>query len=106
MLRDLELIEARRKAIKRELRALAAAPGQPGARATMQRLTGELARLKTEADITALAPKRQATRPALVPDPAETDPDADAIATWPRELRTRLRDSAFSAVIDGGRGRV
>jgi len=104
MLRDLELIKARRRAVKRELRALAAAPGQPGARATMQRLTGELARLKTEADIIALAPPTPKPQAALVPDPADTDPDA-AIATWPAELRGRLRASAFNAVIDGNRGR-
>lgn len=104
MLRDLELIKARRRAVQRELRALAAAPGQQGARATMQRLTGELARLKTEADIIALAPKPQAARPVLVPDPADSDPDAAAIKTWPAELRGRLRASAWNAAVDSGRG--
>jgi len=71
--------------------------------AEIDRLTGEYRRLKQAEDVTAITPKPR-QRPALVPDPADTDPDAAAIATWPRELRGRLRSAAFNAVIDGNRG--
>ncbi|MFJ9909890.1 hypothetical protein ACIRVK_45170 [Streptomyces sp. NPDC101152] len=33
--------------------------------------------------------------------PNEVDPDAEAIKSWPRELRARLGGSPYSRVIDG-----
>ncbi|MGI5374923.1 hypothetical protein ACQEV2_11870 [Streptomyces sp. CA-251387] len=78
-----------RKTIKRRLRELAADPGQPGAAAEIQRLKGALRRLSR--------PEPPA-RPAAEPVPA--DPDAEAIATWPPELRARLRTASMSRKID------
>ncbi|WP_329334652.1 hypothetical protein OG252_07520 [Streptomyces sp. NBC_01352] len=78
-----------RKTIKRRLRELAADPGQPGAAAEVQRLKGALRRLSR--------PEPPA-RPAPEPAPA-ADPDAEAIATWPPELRVRLQQGAMSRVI-------
>lgn len=40
------------------------------------------------------------TLPEVSPE-AERDPDAEAIRSWPRELRARLSRSAYSRVIDG-----
>ncbi|WP_405591294.1 hypothetical protein [Streptomyces sp. NBC_01092] len=80
-----------RKTIKRRLRELAADPGQPGAAAEVQRLKGALRRLSRSE-----APPRLAAGA-----PAPADPEADAVATWPPELRARLQHASFGRVIDG-----
>ncbi|MEU7579144.1 hypothetical protein AB0B50_16260 [Streptomyces sp. NPDC041068] len=76
------------KKIKRRLREIAADPGQPGARAEVQRLRGSLRRAR---DTTARPERR------IVPD--EVDQDAEAIKTWPPELRARLGSYALTRVI-------
>ncbi|WP_405581441.1 hypothetical protein [Streptomyces sp. NBC_01092] len=81
-----------RKTIKRRLRELAADPGQPGAAAEIQRLRGELLRERGRTG------EEPPARPA--PEPAPADPDAEAIATWPPELRARLRTASMSRKID------
>lgn len=86
-----------RKTIKAKLRELAADPGQPGAAAEVQRLKGALRRL-SRSQSAASAPRVE-REPEPVPD-GLTDADAEAIGTWPPELRARLNRSAFSRVID------
>jgi hypothetical protein len=73
--------------IKRQLRALKADPSRPGAAAEFQRLRGELEHLRTAAKSV-----RRTAPPA--------DPDAEAIKSWPPELRARLRAARFAAMID------
>ncbi|MFG2729472.1 hypothetical protein [Streptomyces canus] len=86
-----------RKTIKAKLRELAADPGQPGAAAEVQRLKGALRRLtRTQSAEPIRARERE---PEPVPD-GLTEADAEAIETWPPELRARLNESAFSRVVD------
>jgi hypothetical protein len=87
-----------RKTIKAKLRELAANPGQPGAAAEVQRLKGHLRRLTRTPEPAASAPRVQ-REPEPVPE-GLTEADADAIETWPPELRARLTESAFNRVID------
>lgn len=86
----------RQREIKREIRDLAASGG-PGAASAIQRLRGEYRREQRAADLAAITVKR--VRRDLVPDPADSDPDAAAIATWPTELRVRLRSAALRMAI-------
>ncbi|AZQ32631.1 hypothetical protein EJ357_03550 [Streptomyces cyaneochromogenes] len=79
----------RRKQIKKRLREIARNPNAPGAAEEAQRLTAEYKRLQS-AERTPAA------------EPAPADPDAEAIATWPPELRARLQRSSFNRVVDRG----
>ena len=63
----------------------------------MQRLKGALRRL-SRTQSTASAPRVQ-REPEPVPD-GLTEADAEAIETWPPELRARLNASVFSRVVD------
>lgn len=78
----------RRKAIKRRLREIARDPGAPGAADEAALLRGEYRRLS-----------RPEAQPRPAADPAPADPDAAALATWPPELRARLRDRALTRSI-------
>ncbi|WP_405906345.1 hypothetical protein OG742_11405 [Streptomyces sp. NBC_00828] len=88
------------KAIKRRLRELRADPGQPGARAEIQRLIGELrraAQARDVADMTDPASRRSGPDEAVPTDRASgkdsrglTPADREAIKTWPTSLRSRL----------------
>ncbi|MGW3022463.1 hypothetical protein [Streptomyces sp. NPDC001221] len=78
--------EARRRAIKRELRELARRPDAPGAAQRAQRLTAEYRRLVSAHRAPAAAP-------------TVADKDAAAMATWPAELRARVQDGALSRVL-------
>ncbi|MEU8866899.1 hypothetical protein [Streptomyces umbrinus] len=79
-----------RKTIKRRLRELAADPSQPGAVAEVQRLKGALRRLSR--------PER-APAASRATEPTPADPDAEAITTWPEELRARMRNRALTRTI-------
>ena len=78
----------RRKEIKRRLREISRDPAFPGAAEEMQRLTGGYRRLS-----------RPAPAPRAEREPEPTDPEAAALATWPPELRARLRNRALTRVI-------
>lgn len=82
---------ARRREIKRELRSIARAPGEPGAAERAQRLTAEYRRLLSADRAPAVS------RPVAPPTVAEAD--RAAMATWPPELRARVLDGALSRVI-------
>lgn len=82
----------RRKEIKKRLRELKANPGQPGATEETQRLHGEYRRLSR--------PQRTPALSRQVVEPGVSDAEAEAIGTWPDELRARLRRSAMNRVID------
>ncbi|MER5397553.1 hypothetical protein [Streptomyces sp. NPDC002599] len=92
-------------AIKAKLRELAADPGQPGGRAEAQRLRGALRRLahpepeEEPADRAPAEPERTLSRPVVDPADGLTEADRAAVATWPPELRNRLRDRALTRVI-------
>lgn len=80
-----------REDVLQDLRALRDAPEQPGAQAAYVRLVGELERLRQAETI-----RDMASGPAR-----PSDSEADAIATWPPQLRARLRDGAASQMIYG-----
>ena len=84
----------RRKQIKRRLREIKRDPAsaQPG---EAQRLAAEYRRIQS-------AERAPDPAPAVAPIRGLTEADADAVATWPPELRARLQRSAFSRVIDRG----
>ncbi|WP_435208708.1 hypothetical protein [Streptomyces sp. bgisy034] len=81
----------RRKEIKRLLREISRDPSAPGAAAEAQRLTAEYRRLSR--------PQRAPAVSRAVVEPKVSDPDAEAIATWPPELRNRPRDGALTRLI-------
>lgn len=86
--------EARRRAIKRELRDIARAPDTPGAASKVQALRGEYRRL-----VSAHRAEPVAAEQPVAPSSGLTEQDAAAMATWPAELRARVRDGALSRVI-------
>ena len=98
------------KGIKRRLRELRTNPGQPGARAEIQRLIGELTRAAQAKNITDMqGPASRTTAPRQSPsdlprrpgDPItgreDVDPKKpimlgnDDVSSWPPELRSRAR---------------
>lgn len=84
--------EARRRAIKRELRDISRAPDAPGAATRAQHLTGEYRRLLS-------ASRTPAAERPVAPPSGLTEQDAAAMATWPAELRARVQDGALSRVL-------
>lgn len=89
-----------RKGIRARLRELKAHPDRPGAAAEAQRLTAAYRRLQSaERGGTSEPAQGRSRAPEPVPD-GLTEADAEAVETWPPELRTRLNESAFNRVID------
>lgn len=82
---------ARRSEIKRRLREIARDRGAPGAAAEAQSLSAEYRRLVSASRTP--APPRPEARPTV------REQEAEAIATWPPELRARVRGAAASRVI-------
>jgi hypothetical protein len=82
---------ARRHEIKRELRGIARWPDAPGAAARVQRLRAEYRRLVS-------AHRAPASEKSVAP-PSVREEEAAAMATWPPELRARVRDSALTRVV-------
>ncbi|MCX4558099.1 hypothetical protein OHA02_18055 [Streptomyces phaeochromogenes] len=80
----------RRKQIKKRLREIARDPGAPGAAVEAQALHGEYRRLSRP---------EQAPAAPRATEPTSADPDAEAIATWPPELRARLHNRELTRVI-------
>jgi hypothetical protein len=80
----------RRREIKRRLREIKRDPAsaEPG---EAQHLTAEYRRLQSA--------ERDPALPRPVVEPKVIAPDAEAIATWPPELRERLRNGALTRVI-------
>ncbi|MEU9641317.1 hypothetical protein [Streptomyces sp. NPDC048188] len=90
-----------RRIIREEL-AAALAADPPDAR-RVARLTAELKTARVHGGFRPTdspAYRAQPTAPARRPK-APADPDAEAIKTWPRELRARLGRSSMSRVIGG-----
>jgi hypothetical protein len=81
----------RRKEIKRRLREIMRDPGASGAADEAAALRGEYRRLSR--------PESAPAASRSVAEPDVPDPEAEAIATWPPELRSRLRDRALTRVI-------
>lgn len=86
------------KTIKRRLRELAADPGQPGARAELQRLRGELRREQHRADVADKAPERR-SRSGQSPAPEPEPTEAEKWAAIPGRVGDRIRRSSMSTVI-------
>lgn len=86
-----------RKTIKSRLRELLANPGQPGTRAEIQRLRGELLRERGRTGEEDVTEAPEAPVPA-----ADGLTEAQQWAAADPELRARLQRSAFSRVIDRG----
>lgn len=84
--------EARRREIKRELRELGRRPDAPGAAGRLQRLRAEYRRLVS-------AHRAPAAERPVTPIPGLSEQDAAAVATWPPELRARLRGGSMSRVL-------
>lgn len=83
--------EARRRQIKRRLREIRLEPSAAGAAAEAQALRAEYRRLVS-------AHRAPATdRPAA--PPTVRDQEAAAMATWPPELRARVRGAALTRVV-------
>ncbi|MET7570802.1 hypothetical protein ABZT04_20230 [Streptomyces sp. NPDC005492] len=89
-----------KKGIRARLRELKAHPDRPGAAAEAQRLTATYRRLQSAERGSPAEPAQGRERaPEPVPD-GLTEADAEAVETWPPELRARLNQSAFNRVVD------